>query len=177
MNLTGQKGFIGVEIDNASIQGLLRDLKGYEKESENAINKAIAQTSLAIQTDAKNRLREYLTNIGEFLTDKKTGKKAASMRGHGGSGLVGSIYNRVVKSMEKIVGSDKHYAPYIEFGTGEKVFTNYDFDDEAKKVAAQFKGKKKVKGIRGVSFLNWAAVNQEKKHIERIETELNKINK
>lgn len=159
--MIGKSGIIGVQIDNASVQGLLRDLKGYEKESEQAINKAIHLTSLAIETDAKNRLR------GLFGSEKHVIFGA----------LVRSIYNRVIKSMEKAVGTNIIYAPYIEFGTGEKVFTNFDFDDEAKKVASQFKGKKRTKGIRGDSFLNWAAVNQEKKHIERIETELNKIAK
>ncbi len=177
MNLTGQKGFIGVEIDNLNIQGLLRDLKGYEKESEKAIDKAVTDTAKAIQTDAKDRLRSYLAIVGEYVTSK-SGRKTQAKRGHGGSGLTGSIYNRVVKSMEKVVGSNKHYAPYIEFGTGDLVFTNFDFDNDAKEVAAQFKGKgiRKV-NIKGGSFLNWAAVNQQKKLIERIETNLNAINK
>lgn len=167
---------ISVEIDNASIKGLLRDLKGYERESLKAISKATDQTALAIESDAKNRLRgNFGANSAPSMP--KMNIKTKVQTGHGGAGLLGSIYNKALSVIERIVGSDKKYAAYIEFGTGELVFTNSDFDNDAKKVAANFRGKKKVKGIRGESFLNWAAVNQEKKHIERIETELNKINK
>lgn len=175
--MIGGKGLIGVEIESSSVQGLIRDLKKYEKEIEKAIDKAVAQTSLAIQSDAKNRLRGML-GADSAPSMPKQNIKTRQQTGHGGAGLLGSIYNRVVKSMEKVVGSNKHYAPYIEFGTGDLVFTNFDFDDNAKKVAAQYKGRgiRKV-NIRGESFLNWAAVNQEKKLITRIETELNKINK
>ena len=155
---------IGIEIDNQSVRNLLSDLKGYDREAEKAIEKAVSDTSLAVQTDAKNRLR------GMLGSDKHTI--------HGGAGLLGSIYNRIVGKMEKIVGSDKHYAPYIEFGTGDLVFTNFDFDNDAKEMAAQYKGKgiRKV-NIRGDSFLNWAAVNQQKKLIDRITNNLNKINR
>jgi len=152
---------LSIEVDG--INELQRDLTKYGKDAEKAINKAVSDTALNIQSDAKKRLN------GMFGSDKHNI--------HGGAGLLGSVYNRVVKSMEKVVGSDKHYAPYIEFGIGEMVFTNMDFSDEAKAVAAQFKGKKKVKGFKGDSFLNWAAINQEKKHIQRIENELNKLNK
>lgn len=171
---------ISVEIDNASIKGLLRDLKGYERESLKAISKATDQTSAAIQMDAINRLRGMFGSAPHSIPKPKKGaKKLSNMEqtGHGWGGLAGSIYNKAISVIERNVGTNKPYAAYIEFGTGEKVFTNFSFDDAAKKVAALFKGTKRVKGIRGDSFLNWAAVNQEKKHIERIETELNKINK
>jgi hypothetical protein len=80
--------------------------------------------------------------------------------------------------MEKVVGTDVEYASYIEFGTGDMVFENFDFDDNARRVAADFKGKgiRKV-NIKGDSFLNWAAVNQQEKLVKRIEDNLNKINR
>jgi hypothetical protein len=154
---------------------LQNDLRKYGVEAEKAINKAIEDTMIAIWRIAKQRLQEYLTQAGVFLVDKKTGAKAQAKRGHGGSGLTGSIYKRKGENLTAYVGTTKHYAAYIEFGIGEMVFTNMDFSDEAKQVAAQFKGTKKVKGFKGVSYLNWTAVNQEKPHIERIEKELNKI--
>lgn len=140
---------------------LQKDLKKYGKDGEKAISKAISDTSKAIETDAKNRLR------GNLGSDK-----------HWIYGALGrSIYNRVVNAMEKVVGTPVKYAPYIEFGIGEMVFTNMDFSAEAKAVAAQYKGKKKVKGFKGDSFLNWAAINQEKKFQKRIEDNLNALNK
>lgn len=150
---------IGIELIGS--EGLQQDLRKYGVEAEKAINEAVKLTAAAIHLDAKHRLQGQLGSDKHMI--------------HGFAGLVGSIYNKVVQSMERVVGSGKEYAPYIEFGIGEMVFTNMDFSAEAKAVAAQFKGKKKVKGFKGDSFLNWAAVNQEKKHIERIEKELNKI--
>jgi len=151
---------IGVEIQG--VEGLKKDLNAYSKEAQKAIDTAVKQTALAIQTDAKKRLNGMLGSNKHNI--------------HGGAGLLGSIYHRIVESMEWVVGTPNFYAPYIEFGTGDLVFTNFDFDDYTKRVAAQFKGKgiKKV-NIRGDSFLNFAAVNQSKKLVERIETELNKI--
>jgi hypothetical protein len=153
---------IGCEI--IGIEGLRQDLNAYSKESQKAIDKAVKQTATQIESVAKKRL------MGMMGSDKHTI--------HGGAGLLGSIYNRMIESMEWVVGTPNFYAPYIEFGTGDLVFTNFDFEDEAKKVASQFKGKgiRKV-NIKGDSFLNFAAVNQSKKLVERIETELNKINR
>lgn len=150
---------ISIEVVNG--RDVMADIERYGKEATTAIDKATDDTALAIQKDAHMRLN------GMLGSDKHTI--------HGGAGLLGSVYRRVVQSMERIVGSNKHYAPYIEFGIGEMVFTNMDFSEEAKQVAAQFKGVKKVKGFKGDSFLNWAAVNQEKKFQERIEKELNKL--
>lgn len=150
---------IGLEIVNG--RDVISDLAKYGKDAEKAIDKATDDTARAIESDAKKRLN------GMLGSDKHTI--------HGGAGLLGSVYRRAVQIMERIVGSDKHYAAYIEFGIGEMVFTNMDFSEEAKQVAAQFKGTKRVKGFKGDSFLNWAAVNQEKKYPERIEKELNKL--
>jgi len=142
--------FIGLEI--SGVEGLLQDFKGFKKEAEIAINKAVSDTSRAIETDAKNRLRDC--NHVVF------------------GNLLRSIYNRVIQSMEKIVGTNVYYAPYIEFGTGDLV----EIPEGTEEVAIQFKGKgiRKV-NIKGDSFLNWAAVNQSKKLVDRIENNLNKI--
>jgi len=150
---------IGVEV--IGTRDLQNDLNKYGVEGEKAINKAVSDTSKAIETDAKNRLRGGLGSAKHWI--------------YGALGR--SIYNRVVQSMEKVVGTPVKYAPYIEFGIGEMVFTNMEFTAEERAVAAQFKGQKKVKGFKGDSFLNWAAHNQEKKLIERIEKNLNDLNK
>ena len=151
--------FIGLKIDG--IPGLIQDMSEYGINAEKAVDKAVTDTSKAVETDAKNRLR------GMLGSDKHTV--------HGGAGLLGSIYNRVVKTMEKVVGTPVYYAPYIEFGIGDLVFTSQEFTAEEKEVAAQFKGTKHVHGFRGNSFLGWAATNQSKKLIERIENNLNAI--
>ena len=172
--MIGGKNMIEIEIDNASIQGLLRDLKGYEKEAQSAIDRACSQTANEINIIAKGRLSGMFGGDLAHSMPKQS-VKTKQQTGHGGAGLMGAMYVRKQAVMDWVVGNSKKYAAYIEFAIGEYVFTSMEFSEEAKKVAAQFKGSKKVKGFPTNSFLNWAAVNQEKKHIERIEKELNKI--
>jgi hypothetical protein len=147
-------GFIGLEI--SGIENVIRDFKGYEAQAEKAVNKAVSDTAKGVETDAKKRLN------GGF------GSRKHVVYGN----LLRSIYNRVIVSMEKVVGTPVHYAPYIEFGTGDLVEIPEGLED----VAAQFKGKgiRKV-NIKGDSFLNWAAVNQRKKFIDRITSNMNAI--
>lgn len=165
-----------LEIETSGINQLLADLKNYTKESEIAIDKGVKDTMLAIEREAKQILGNYLISEGEFVTNP-SGKQVKARRGHGGSGLLGSIYRNAVKSMEGVVGTAKKYAAYIEFGIGELVFTSKEFSAEEKAVAAQFRGTKKVRGFKGVSYLGTAATNQGPKLIERITNNLNAINK
>jgi hypothetical protein len=163
-----------IDIEVTGVKELIKSFKGYEVKAEAAINKAVDDTAVAIKADAQMRL--MMSSEGHVYP--KMNIKTHQQTGFGGAGLLGSIYNRIVKSMERVVGTSKHYAPYIEFGTGDLVFTNSEFDEEARETASKFKGKgiRKV-NIRGTSFLNWAAVHQGKKHIERIIKNLNAINR
>jgi phage gpG-like protein len=149
-------GFIGVEIDG--IDKIMADFRGYEREAEKAINTAVSQTSLMVQKDAKSRLNGLLGSAKHWITGN----------------LAKSVYNRRVVSMEKVVGTNVEYAPYIEFGTGDLV----EIPEGTEDIASQYKGQgiRKV-NIKGDSFLNFAAVNQNKKHAERVAKELNKINR
>jgi hypothetical protein len=151
-----------ISVEVTGDKELIADLKGYEKESAKAIQKAVDDTALKIKEIAVVRLSGGM------------GSRMHSV--HGGAGLIGSIYNKTVETFERIVGTGTHYAPYIEFGTGDEVFNNFEFDAQARQTAAEYKGKgiRKV-NIRGDSFLNFAAVNQRKKFIERITDNLNKI--
>ncbi len=151
-----------IDMDVMNLQEVQADLKDYKKEVEDAIDFAVVQTKNAIRNDAINRLRGMFGSLKHIV----------------GGTLAGHMYTEKVQDGEWLVGNDMEYAPYIEFGTGDLVFTNFNFDEAARKVAAQYKGKgiRKV-NIRGDSFLNWAAVNQQKKLLKRLETELNKINR
>jgi hypothetical protein len=146
------------------VEGLLRDFKGYEKEAEAAIDKAVKETAQKGAKMAKDRLE---------------GRLGSKRHYHFGD-LIKSVFaKKGNKKMEAQFGSYTcEYAPYIEFGTGDLVFTNFEFDEDARRVAAQYKGQgiRKV-NIRGDSFLNYAAVEQAPKLRERITNELNAINK
>jgi len=150
-----------ISLEVEGIEQLKAGFTKYGKAADKAVTKAVNITALNIEKDAKSRLR--------------------GSHGSGKHWIIGtlakSIYNRPTdKPGEKQVGTNLEYAPYIEFGTGDVVFENFDFSAEAKQYAAQYKGKgiRKV-NIRGDSFLNWAAVNQMKKFRERVIAELNKL--
>jgi hypothetical protein len=138
-------------------------IEAYRKASDNAVLTAIKQTASAIEKTAKLRLHGMMGSAKHWITGI----------------LAKSIKPRATgKKGEYIVGAfNCEYAPYIEFGTGDLVFTNFDFDAEARTVASEFKGAgiRKV-NIRGDSFLNYAAVEQQPLLVKRIEDELNKVN-
>jgi len=165
---------IGIELVGA--KELQEDMKRYGKDAEKAIDKAVTDTAKEIETESKNILRNYLAKEGVYITNK-SGKTAQSHRGHGGAGLLGSIRKKAVKTMEYIVIAAKDYAAYIEFGIGEMVFSSKQFTSDEKEWAEQYKGTKKVKGFKGVSYLGTATLNQSKKFEERITNELNKLAK
>jgi hypothetical protein len=148
--------FIGLEV--SGIDQLLKDFKGYEREAGRAIDKAVDDTADQISKIAKERLQ---------------GMQGSSRHIVYGN-LIRSIYRRTLGAMERIVGTPVNYAPYIEFGTGDLV----EIPEGTEEVAAQFKGRgiRKV-NIKGDSFLNFAAVHERKKLIDRITTNLNKIKK
>jgi hypothetical protein len=118
--------FVGAEI--SGVDGLIADFKGYEKEAKEAIDIAVWTTAAMIESDAKKRLRGMFGSAKHWITGR----------------LADNIYNRKVADMEKVVGTDVVYAPYIEFGTGDMV----DIPEGSESVAALFKGK----GIKKVNI-------------------------
>ena len=78
------------------------------------------------------------------LTIEKSAKRLAP--GNFGK-LRQSIKHNIGEPLMKSVYSDLHYAPYVEFGTGKKVFklkNGGTVDSKYRAYAAQFKGKGKV---------------------------------
>jgi hypothetical protein len=146
---------ISFQLDGAD--KLIAGFKEYKIATDKAMDNAIKQTAQAIETDAKKNLKDGL---------QKNPKHKRTYR------LLPSIYNKFIQLGERFVGTNVHYAPYIEFGTGDFV----DIPAGTEAVAAQYKGRgiKKV-NIHAISFLYKAMIGQEKKHIERIKTEMNKV--
>lgn len=150
-----------LKVEAVNVDEAIASLKDFGKECDEVILKATADTAMAVESIAKKRLRGQLGSRKHWI--------------HGAAGLAGSIYMRV-EEKEGIVGTGKHYAPYIEFGTGREVFKNFDFDAEAKSNAAQYRGRgiRKV-NISGDSYLYFAAKDQEKEFYRRIEEGINKL--
>jgi hypothetical protein len=149
---------IGVEI--VGVNELLAGFKKYKLESDRAISLAVRDTAMAVEKDAKERLRSGLQQNPKHVRHSRLLTSVRRMKQH------------EQDQFEAVVGTDVEYAPYIEFGTGDFV----EIPEGAEEVAAIYKGKgiRKV-NIRAVSFLNYAAVKNGKKFIESLTKWLNKI--
>jgi phage gpG-like protein len=152
---------IGVQIDGS--ERLINDLKMYGIKAEKAVDIAVRDTANAVKKDATKRLKGEEGSRRHYITGT----------------LAKSIYNKVVQSMERIVGTGLEYAKYIEFGTRPHIIQPKTKPYLKFKVNGQWVTTKLVNhpGFKGESFLNWAAVNQRQKHRDRIIVELNKINR
>lgn len=65
------------------------------------------------------------------------------------------------------------YAPYVEFGTGEKVFENdrgVEFSEGIKEYAKEFKGQRKIKGQKAQPFFYPAALKAQAAIVEDAKT-------
>jgi len=121
------------------------------KEIDKAIKRAIDKTALAIETDAKSKLK----SDGHIITNRlrasvhaelKNGK-SFSYTDYPGNSYDGSLGEKIAAD-EAIAGTNVEYAPYIEFGT---------------------------KYFKGDSFLGWAALKQMKLLTDRVTKEINRI--
>lgn len=137
-------------IEVEGIDGLLKDLKGYEKEAQKAIKAGVDKTALAIESDAKERLKGKFGSRKHIITGrlrasviaKLISGKSFSYSDDKGNNFDGTLVENPGE-LESLVGTNVEYAAKIE----------HEYD----------------------SFLNWAAVNQQNNLSKRVETELNKI--
>jgi len=132
---------------------LLRDFGKYRGEAKKAIKRAVDRTALAVETDARKKLkgdRHIITSrlFSSIHAETKQGQ-TFSYKNNKGESFDGKLHEPF-NEMEAITGTNVHYAPYIEFGT---------------------------KYISSDPFLGYAAVVQDKKLPERVTEELNKINR
>lgn len=151
---------IGLEI--SGVNELLAGFENYKKESDKAINQAVADTARAVEKDAKERLKSGLQQNPKH---RRTSRLLSSI-------MRKKDYEK--DQFEAVIGTNVEYAPYIEFGTGDFV----EIPEGAEDVAAKYKGKgiRKV-NIRAVSFLNYAAVKNRGKFIQSLTNRLNAIKK
>jgi phage gpG-like protein len=116
-----------------------------------AIKRGIDRTALAMEKDAKDKLK----SDGHIITNRLRASIHAELKegenyqysDNNGQSFDGSLDKKIGK-LEAVAGTNVFYAPFIEFGT---------------------------KFIAASSFLGWAAMKQSKLLKERIIQELNKI--
>jgi HK97 gp10 family phage protein len=117
---------MGISVSITGVEGIKKALANYDKFLTKDLSNEINASALKIQSDAK-RLAPvdmgYLRN--SIVLDGERG---------------GLTYD---------VAAKMPYAAYVEFGTGGKVSIPLGYDE----YAAQFKGNRKVSGMRAQPFL------------------------
>ena len=111
---------IEVRIENADLQKALNDLKKYDKEVQQGVKKEILRTAYAVTDKAKGKVPVAKGRLRSSLSVKND-----------------------LSEFQAQSGTNVHYAPYVEFGTGSRVQIPPGKED----YAAQFKGR----GIRKVN--------------------------
>lgn len=139
------------KVEVEGIDQLIRDFRHFGKEADKAIKRGVDATALAVETDAKEKLKsdghvDTRRLLQSIHTETKQGQQF-SYRDANGATHTGSLGEKM-KEDEAVAGTNVHYAPYVEFGT---------------------------KYMKGDSYLGYAAVKQAKNLRERIIKELNKL--
>jgi len=105
--------------------------------------------------NAETQTKVKMTVVGTLLTMERRAKQEVALRATDMGFLKNSIKSAL--SPDHLGGSVytyRHYAPYVEFGTGDyaSVFVP-TLEPELQTYAATFKGKKKVKGVKARPYL------------------------
>jgi len=117
---------MGISVSIAGVEGIQKALANYDKFLTKELSNEINASALKIQSDAKK------------LAPVDMGLLRNSIVLEGQSG-----------SLTYSVAALMRYAPYVEFGTGGKVSIPVGYAE----YAAQFKGNRKVLGMRAQPYL------------------------
>jgi HK97 gp10 family phage protein len=110
-----------IRLDTRSVQQTIKKLQKYGRAVQSDIGKLVETTAVKIELAAKKRVRVKDNNLRPSI--HRTIKK---------------------KSLSATVGTNVHYAPYVEFGTGNLV----SVPEGLGTYAMQFKGK----GIKQINL-------------------------
>lgn len=111
--------------------------------------KAFTLDISAFKADINKAVKAYADKVEGIVDDELTGAvneiatKAKQKAPKDQSHLSSSIHTDIDQRLQKEVDVDAFYAPYMEFGTGQKV----KVPDEWATYASQFKGKQGNKGL------------------------------
>jgi len=171
---------ITVTLDSTSQKETVNALRKFGKNSAKVIKDVVNRTAIAVETDAKNRLKDDRHIITSRLrssihAELKPGANYAYSDSRGNS-YDGSLKEKF-GDLEAVAGTNVDYAPHIEFGTKPHII-----EPKRKKVLRFFIGgkavfSKKVRhpGTRASSFLRWAAERQNPLFVKRMTDALNKL--
>lgn len=169
-----------VQLDSKSFDFTMAALDRLGRDAEKAVKKAVDRTALAIEKDAKKKLKsdrhiitgrlfssihaELKPNASFSFTDKEGGTFDGSLNTNFGK-------------LEAIAGTNVVYAPTIEYGSKPHVIEAKNKPFLVFKTAAGWIRKKSVNhpGFAGSSFMRWAAEKQKPEFEKRVTEELNKV--
>lgn len=138
---------ISLTLPKSELAKFNRSINNLSKKGKQKINNEIQRSTLNVSHDAKSNA----ARSSSFLASK---------------------ISPDIKKMEGTVTANSNYAPYVEFGTGNRVFitSKHNFTSEEKEYASQFKGK----GLKAVNlpsrpFLFPAFFKERKEFLKRIQ--------
>lgn len=168
---------------SAKIEGVpevVQGLRQFQKEADKAVKKGVDRTALAVETDAKKKLKSdghWITGrLGSSIHAETQPNQSFNYSDGKGNSYNGSLEEKIAKD-EAIVGTNVHYGPHIEFGTRAHEIkpVNAKMLSWVKDGVRYFAKRVMHPGTKASSFLLYAAVKQEKHLPERITEELNKV--
>lgn len=171
---------VSVTLDERSYQDTLKALERFGKDSQKAIKGAVDATALAVETDAKNKLKEdrhiITSRLRSSIHAETKQQQRFSYTDDKGNVYDGSLNERF-EDMEAIAGTNVTYAPHIEFGTAPHVIVPKNKKFLAFKINGETVFAKRVNhpGTKGDSFMRYAAEKQRPNLQKRVAEALNKL--
>lgn len=172
--------FASIQVDQQSQRNVANALIRFGKEAEKTIRDVVNRTALAIETDAKNKLKTdghiITSRLRSSIHAETTNGQKFSYSDKDGISYDGSLGEKL-ENLEAAAGTNVEYASAIEFGSGPHLILPKNkkvlkFEIDGKPVFA-----KSVKhpGFKGDSFMGYAAEKQRPKFLQRMEEALNKL--
>jgi hypothetical protein len=162
---------MNVQLDPKSFDFTMDALRRFGKDAEKAVKKAVDRTAIAVETDAKNKLKDEK----HIITNRLRASVHAELEPNRYQGTDGLNVN--FGKLEAIAGTNVSYAPHIEFGTKPHVIVPKNKKFLAFKIGGVMIFTKKVNhpGFKGSSFMRFAAEKQKPEFEKRMVQELNKV--
>lgn len=172
--------FVNVSLDDQSLANTLSALDRFGRKAERVVKSVVNKTALAVETDAKNKLK----SDGHIITNRLRASIHAETKPNQNfvySTKSGGTFDGSLKTdfgdLEAIAGTNVDYAGAIEFGSAPHVIK-----PKNRKVLSFLIGKERVfskqvnhPGFKGDSFMRHASEKQKQPFVKRMIEGLNKL--
>lgn len=164
---------VSVTLDEKSYDKTIKALDRFGRDAKKTIKDVVNATALAIETDAKRKLKEdghISLHGGRLIASVHAEKTPYESRGQ-------DSLNTDFGELEAIAGTNVVYAPHIEFGTKPHVIVPKNKKTLAFQIGGTWIFTKKVNhpGFKGSSFMRYAAEKQKQPFQRRMIAALNRL--